>query len=44
VVRPAPRVQPPAPAAPAAPAPPAPTGNEMRPFGGVVTPGESQQQ
>jgi len=38
-VRPAPRVQP-----PAQPAPAAPQGNEMRPFGGVVTPGESQQQ
>jgi len=38
-VRPAPRVQPPAPATPAAPA-----GNEMRPFGGVVTPGESEQR
>ncbi|KPK03366.1 MAG: hypothetical protein AMJ64_15805, partial [Betaproteobacteria bacterium SG8_39] len=32
-----PRVQPPAPPAPAAPAPP--QGSQMRPFGGVVTPG-----
>ena len=37
--RPPPRVQP-----PAKPEPAVPQGNEMRPFGGVVTPGESQQQ
>ncbi len=42
VTRPAPaRVRPPP---PAAPAPAAPAGNEMRPFGGVVTPGNSPQQ
>jgi len=37
--RPAPRVQP-----PAQPAPAAPQGSDMRPFGGVVAPGESPQQ
>jgi len=37
--RPSPRPKPPAPAQPAAPA-----GNEMRPFGGVVQPGESEKK
>ncbi|MEJ2175991.1 MAG: secretin N-terminal domain-containing protein, partial [bacterium] len=40
--RPRVQIRPPARPAPAAPA--EPQGNEMRPFGGVVTPGESQQQ
>jgi general secretion pathway protein D len=40
--RPVPRVAPPA--QPAQPAPAAPQGSEMRPFGGVVTPGDARQQ